>query len=344
MLSNLTLSKRSLENIHQLESCLGEVYLFVGAGLSVRSGLSNWTTLCEQLAARFEVDANDLGAGLDLITILNRLFHRDNLRFLIYLEDALNRDNVTPSEAHKALVNLPSARRIFTTNVDTLLEATYHSQSVAFTKIVANMDASLLDSVTRPVIVKLHGCIHNKPSIVFTKEDYVSVEQSNKELLDLFAHSLVGHPFLFIGYNFGAADLHLQKILHERAQRGAQFARTSYAILFRENEDEVMELAGLGIKAICLEEYADLDVLLPSLGGIVGPRRDDVLPRLPDLEELNLVERDIVRSVQDVGAIGVDAIVARYAVRQDVARLTVEALVRKGVLRHDSDHQQYLLK
>jgi hypothetical protein len=144
--------------------------LFVGAGVSMGAGLPSWAELIEPLRSRIK-DCPPLAS----LTEIAQLFEEQNgRRYLIdRIKAALHRPEIRPTAVHRALVSLP-VTRIFTTNLDRLLETELDAQGVPYQQVVDSFAIALLTSSERQIF-KVHGDLSNPKSIIITENDYARV-------------------------------------------------------------------------------------------------------------------------------------------------------------------------
>jgi len=189
----------------------------VGSGLSAWSGLPTWRRLLEELAAFRDA----LGLSSDLVR--REIAGSDLLQAASYgfmgLTPAVRREFLQqvcqfgaaePSDAHRALMELPPTCFI-TTNYDTLLEqALIKYRPGTVYRIVTNRQPidqpSLLLSTSFRFVFKPHGDIMDTESIVLTREDYRRLASTRGYTLQSMRTLLVTRPVLFIGFGLRDPD------------------------------------------------------------------------------------------------------------------------------------------
>lgn len=151
----------------------GDLALFVGAGVSMSSGLPSWDDLTKAL---MEMSP---GEPLGSDHSLNAL----DLAELISIEDANFRKNVVdelstdakPGLGHALLAGL-GCDEVVTTNFDLLYEraANYRDNGLTVTVLPWNTLAE-----RRPWLLKMHGDINNQDSVVLSRGDFARYDSAN---------------------------------------------------------------------------------------------------------------------------------------------------------------------
>src|SRR5436309_2437716 len=113
--------------------------IFVGAGLSIGAGLPGWADLVRELAKELEapIDADFLEVAQYYVNAFGKKRLVDKLRKFL--------DTGDPTTAHRIIAGLP-VQKIFTTNLDNLLEAALDERKRPFRKVVNDEDVSFLTS------------------------------------------------------------------------------------------------------------------------------------------------------------------------------------------------------
>lgn len=195
--------------------------LFAGAGLSknakprpdraVESGFSSWNQLLDDMKLRLSGGDKSLvgqlsSDALRLAEIFERQFGRPAL-FDIVLKHVPNEDYV-PGEVHELLAQLPWAA-VVTTNYDDLIERAFERRRTV-RRVISDQDLTQQRSLDDLLIVKLHGDLSVRDSIVLTEEDYRSYSSRRPGLSIKVRQLLTEHPLLFVG--FSLADPHFVMI------------------------------------------------------------------------------------------------------------------------------------
>ena len=149
----------------------GAASVFAGAGISIGAGMPNWAKLLEPLRAEIPDCPQDT-PFLDVAQFYENEFRRRRLTEQVHRQ--INEWVKKPTALHFALIKLLSAGgRIFTTNLDTLLESAAKEIKTNFRKIV-NTDPPVSFDQDRISIIKLHGDVEQPLSYVITAQDYES--------------------------------------------------------------------------------------------------------------------------------------------------------------------------
>lgn len=150
----------------------GNVVLFCGAGISVsEGGLPGGGQLAQELAHR---------AGLGDVSRMTlpevaqayelEMGHQS---LIAYVTNRIDDPRYAPLRTHQLITSLPF-KRIITTNWDNLVEAALRQAGRTFVKLVRDIDVAFVDE-EKVLLVKLHGSIEQKDTLVITGDDYYDV-------------------------------------------------------------------------------------------------------------------------------------------------------------------------
>ncbi len=188
--------------------------VFVGAGISMASGLPSWRQLVKPLRADLGDEVTDDATPLEIAELFEAKHGRTML--IKQLRDKLSDVRYQLSRTHELVVSLP-VQRIYTTNFDTFLEQASTKRQLNRTVIynashVGFSDSSILS------IVKLHGDLADPGSLVITARDYYAYFSRNPAMADMLKVELQTRTVLFLGYGFGDPNLGmiLGKVAHEQ--------------------------------------------------------------------------------------------------------------------------------
>lgn len=201
---------------------LGELVIFIGAGMSYELGCSDWNGLANDLIKRCEntlgsdepllnnFEATQLrnmleqsGNSKKVITICNGILSQsgnDEL-FLEEMKKSLNDDKVTSTNPKlKTYRDLFNLNGIFvTTNADRHIDQIFNPQNIITNKFTGNT------VLVNKNLYKIHGSIDEPASLIFTVEQYFT-RYKDKEFIK-FLESLFTKTVLFVGYGLGEFEL-----------------------------------------------------------------------------------------------------------------------------------------
>lgn len=201
---------------------LGELVIFIGAGMSYELGCSDWNGLANDLIKRCEdtlgsnepllnnFEATQLrnileqsGNSKKVITICNGILSQsgnDEL-FLEEMKKSLNDDKVTLSnpklKTYRDLFNLNGV--FVTTNADRHIDQIFNPQNIITNKFTGNT------ALVNKNLYKIHGSIDEPASLIFTVEQYFT-RYKDKEFVK-FLELLFTKTVLFVGYGLGEFEL-----------------------------------------------------------------------------------------------------------------------------------------
>lgn len=190
----------------------GQLAVFVGAGVS-RSyandkGIPLASEFVKIFASKFKFIANNedyingnLRFEVASKIIKDRVGDKELLEIIC---SEINQPCFKPLQAHRLLAKLPF-NSYFMVNFDRLLEQAYSNITNKFHVIIKDEDVAFWKSTHTP-IVKLHGCISDRSSIVAAIDDYKPFKRT-KPLIDSFTRTfLASKRILFLGFSLNDPD------------------------------------------------------------------------------------------------------------------------------------------
>ena len=258
----------------------GSAALFIGAGLSVRSGFVDWRGLLKEIA-------NDLGLNVDeesdLIALAQYEFNssRNRYRLNTAIIDEF-KTRAAFSEAHRKLARLP-IEVIWTTNYDKLIE---HSLEAIDKLVDVKCEVKQLPVHLRNTdvtVYKMHGDVDNPDSAVLTKDDYERFDIDRRAFTEMLRTDLTRFCFLFVGFSF--TDPNIEYIFGRLRTMLQGANRTHYCIMRRPQKPKsnanaarqkhkrdlkrfghrIEDLKRFGIRTFVIENHADLEPILQEL-------------------------------------------------------------------------------
>lgn len=264
--------------IHEFSTALvaGRGAVFVGAGLSVPSGVPGWEDLLRGIAKTqlgIQLNPND-----DLPLVAQHIVNRANNRapLVAHFRDALQKSYAY--NAYHAILAKTNVKCLWTTNYDSLLEEAFRSH---FKVTVRASDESISRGgrVSDIEVIKMHGCIEQSrdDELVLTQEDYDDFFEHRPATAHRLRQDLVDRQFLFLGYSY--ADSNIRNIVVEARRLGKQALRQHYIVVRRAKGDTpaevaanqvrqdlwLRELARVGIFACQIDEFSELEGILREI-------------------------------------------------------------------------------
>jgi hypothetical protein len=194
--------REGLQKISSLLQSERAVVVFVGAGMSVRSGLPTWSDLVRHLTENLESVLPDdemqeflkRAEPASVIDLYAQHFGRDEV--VKMLSGALL-GPIVPSEAHSALAAIP-LKAVITTNFDSLIEQSLTHAHKNFEVVTSAGDLDDVVREDRLPVIKLHGSIDKPSTLVLTESAYLNAVENSA--IDKYVRLLLSaNIVLFLG-------------------------------------------------------------------------------------------------------------------------------------------------
>lgn len=195
-----------------------ELVVFVGAGVSMGSGLPSWNKLVEEIQARLGISDSSFSDN----TIIPQLYYnsRGKKDYNELIRSLLYKPYTLPNNVHECLVKI-NPRYIITTNYDELIEQAFSDAGIFLD--VIEKDSDLPYAHTDHMLIKMHGGF-KYDNYVLKEDDYLYYS-NNFTLISTYIKALFArYTILFIGYSYNDPDTKqlfswVRSILKEDQQR-----------------------------------------------------------------------------------------------------------------------------
>jgi hypothetical protein len=212
--------------------------VFIGAGLSVAAGYPTWASLLAKLIGRAASQhiintnkqleltqiANLPNKWLMVAQELHDLYGRGP--FLNELGNIFEEVQSKPTKAHEVITKIPF-KFVVTTNYDQLIENAYFPLLNRIPKIFTHQDTpDFADALWKQefFILKAHGDLQKKSSIILTEKDYRTIVYSSPGYRALLAAIFTTKTLLFLGASLGDPEIQLLlRSLHDAFQGSGQY-------------------------------------------------------------------------------------------------------------------------
>jgi NAD-dependent protein deacetylase, SIR2 family len=196
----------------------GKVILFVGAGVSKTLGLPTWGELIDYMAEDLDYDKRIFNSYGDALTLAEYyMLRRNGLgnlgEWMITnwnIEDKIIKDSII----HSSIVSM-NFPIIYTTNYDKCLEKAFELNKKDF-KLVINVD-DIIDKDNndsgKTQIVKFHGDMSSKESIVLTESNYFERLDFESHLDIKLRADMLSKSILFLGYSL--SDINMRLLIYK---------------------------------------------------------------------------------------------------------------------------------
>lgn len=207
----------------------GKLVVFVGAGVSMNSGLPSWSFLVKKYAEYLGIEKENYTSE-EMLEIPEIFYnHFGKIKYYNILEKIFEK-NYKFNSIHESLENL-QLNYIITTNYDDLIENKLNETNEYD---IIKKEEELAYSKSNKMIIKMHGDIENR-NIVLKKSDYDRYEQ-NFPLITTFVKSLfTTNTVLFIGYSLN--DINVKNIMKWISDILNEDFRRVYLVDFEKTND-----------------------------------------------------------------------------------------------------------
>lgn len=172
--------------------------LFVGAGISVNSGLPSWKTLIDSFGEELHI-SNEENNTKDYLRIAQ--YYYDTFgqnHYIKKIEEIFSKGKVPlPNELHR-LIGKIRPKHIITTNYDTLLEQQFEQEILKYNIVAEDKDIPYTNSEN--YLLKMHGDL-NKKNFVLKEDDYLDYHLNFPMLTTLIQSLIMNNTLLFVGYS-----------------------------------------------------------------------------------------------------------------------------------------------
>lgn len=235
--------------------------LFLGAGVSVGSGFSDWKSLMTDICDELELDINREN---DMISIAqyyqNRIRNRNKLNQKIIEEF----DKKTCSSELLTMICQLPVNSIWTTNYDKLIEKEFENINKILDIKIRDKDLAVSKPNKDATLFKIHGDISEPDKAVITRDDYERFDTEKALFIKYLTSELVSKSFIFVGYSFN--DPNFNQILSKIRVQLIGNQRNHYYIVKKECDEyekikqklKIEDLLEYGIQTLEIENYAEL--------------------------------------------------------------------------------------
>jgi hypothetical protein len=227
--------------------------VFVGAGLSVASGLPTWKEMLGEMIKRArglsfadQVMIDECEGMIEnrskYLMMASVLREQLGPEFPRYIEDRFAAETLEPNPLHRAVVNLPW-QFIVTTNYDRLIEQAYNEKyggKKTADPILFKNPGSAASNLfrQRPFVLKVHGDAKLEPdNIILSERDYRNIIHHQTGLQSLLQTLFTTYTILFVGASLDDPDLQLLLGYVHSAFHGK--TPTHFAIVSKEERGRV---------------------------------------------------------------------------------------------------------
>ena len=251
--------------------------LFIGSGISRKSGYANWKDILRDCAEEINlnVDKED-----DLITLAEFYVKgRQRTKIDQTIASFFKDKNGKPSQVHRILATFP-VRSIWTTNYDTLIERTLQNADISYSVVTDDKSYVSLDPTAKVKIHKIHGDVCCPSKCVITRHDYEKFEEEHDVVLSELKGEMCTNSFLFLGYSF--SDIDIQHVLSRiRLLYDNEHPQRHYCIMEKINKERcddddfkykenrlkhyIDDMQSYGLNVVLVDSYDEIEDILNEI-------------------------------------------------------------------------------
>ena len=244
----------------------GYATVFIGAGVSIASGLPSWASLMEIPARAINVP---ISKETDLYTLAEQYVqHEGNRTALIDIIIKSMAKPCEPNISHQIISRLPY-KELWTSNYDQLIEMALASCGKGVNVIRRDEDFPF-SRAEKMKLFKVHGSIDLPENVVITRKDIEAYHWKFATMQQAFYSAMANKTFLFIG--FGLTDHNFRTILGRLNINHGENSRQHYALLTKEANPQdqrlntllMQDLSKYGIKVCQMEDHSELPIILSN--------------------------------------------------------------------------------
>jgi len=190
------LKKQAIEQIAEAMKD-NSLIMFVGAGISIDSGLPSWSGVINELKKELSLDDGDQND--DYLKIPQYYYDTwGKQRYFQKITDIFSSSvNALPNKIHDCIFDI-QPKHLITTNYDSLLEDKMNSLMAKYE--VVKSDTDIPYSKSNHYLIKMHGDLYEK-NIVLKEDDYSDYEKNFGMVSTLIKSLMMNHTLLFLGYS-----------------------------------------------------------------------------------------------------------------------------------------------
>jgi isopentenyldiphosphate isomerase len=278
----------------------GTLVPFVGAGVSVDSGVPAWRDLLTRIVDEIPEPhrqqlSSALGNGtLDSLDVpaLHQALLGSRVRVHRLLEQTLNQP-FRPNRLHDLLRQLECSTLI-TTNFDLLIERSYDAADIRHSVVWRDAQLKFFNEARSRQLVKVHGTISDPDSCVLSREQYEAWQAGNPLLFGLVQSLFAVRTILFLGCSL--TDPHLTDLLELLFHHQGRLPREHFAIMFKPRPSDVAQLQRKGVTVVAIDGSAPGDATITWLEGLLGRSRRTWVGHV---EKARAFNRALARLIRD---------------------------------------------
>lgn len=254
------------ELINEIRSKKGKMVLFIGAGISKNVGnYPSWDQLVSKMNYALTKKRKKKFSYEEKMIIPEKLYNINEEKYYKILLDSFKNSDSKKSVFSELFMKI-KPDHIITTNYDKLIE--YDDSFLKdYYKIIAK-DKDFCNNYQNHYLLKIHGDILEKETIVLKEKDYLDYSDNHK-LIETFVKSLlIDHCFVFCGYS--ANDYNVKMMINWYGNLNPSGENFAY-LLSTDSSEEIKKdidyFKRKGIKLVDLYNCPTVDIDLANEKG-----------------------------------------------------------------------------
>lgn len=224
-----------------------KLVFFIGAGMSLGSGLPSWSDLIDGL--KKELNTREI----DYLKVAQLYFLEfGEYEYYKKIKSYFPLEKVHPQVKHKLLVQL-RPQYIITTNWDDIIEKAIEEE-MALYDYVRN-ENELISAISTKKLIKMHGDITFE-NIIFKEDDYLEYSQKFPLIENYIKSVLSTNVVIFLGYSYGDINL---KFITKWLQNNSSIRPPAYMIVFEDDKVQEKYFKNHGITVLNIANQYALD-------------------------------------------------------------------------------------
>lgn len=241
----------------------GTAAVFVGAGMSIKSGYPTWLEFVKPFIDEIDMDVKNVDLTKAIQFYIN-FYGREDINYAI----GKAFDTLKIKKKNKNLNNLTKLpiKTYWTTNYDKELEWYFDKNNIKHDVKINKNNFTIDKKDCETILYKMHGDVYSPNEAIISKDDYDKYNLEREVFSVALKRDLVSKQFLFLGFGFN--DPNIEHILsHVRLL--TDISRKHYCIMKRKDQksNQIYKryFKDYGIHLIYIDDYGCISKILKKI-------------------------------------------------------------------------------